>query len=199
MRKRLLGTAIRRLERAGPQALQARSLTASVGTSPQAIYTYFGGMPGLVEAIGDEGFIRLDAHAAAVHQTDDPVADFFSQGWAYSHWAHVHPQLYRLMFGVTGGALRVHDAVAGVMTSSVERMQATGRIAPIDPVIVAAQFLSATHGFILLSLAGGFDRRSDGLAVIGALAVNLVVGLGDERAAAERSLAAAAAARATAR
>jgi len=75
-------------------------------------------------------------------------------------------------------------------------MQATGRIAPIDPVIVAAQFLSATHGFILLSLAGGFDRRSDGLAVIGALAVNLVVGLGDERSAAERSLAAA---RATAR
>src|SRR3954452_16227726 len=113
MRERLLKTAIRRLERTGPDALQARSLTASAGTSTQAIYTHFGGMPGLVEAIAEEGFARINGHVAAIPHTDDPVADFFSQGWGYSHWAHEHPEHYRLMFGVTGGALRLHDAVAG--------------------------------------------------------------------------------------
>ena len=194
VRDRLLRAAVRRVERGGPEALQARSLTESVGTSTQAIYTHFGGMPGLVEAVADEGFARLDAHVRTVPLTDDPVADFFTQGWAYSSWGHDHPRLYRLMFAVSGGALHVQDAVGGTMTGSVERMQQAGRIDPADPELVAAQFLSATHGFILLSLAGGFEGRSDGVAVIGSLAVNLTVGLGDARAAAERSFAAAAAA-----
>src|SRR4051794_29366999 len=150
-RARLLDAAVRLLEDGGPEALQARRVTAAVGTSTQAIYTLFGGMPGLFEAIVAHGFGRVAEHvASAVTEGPDPVADFFAQGWAYADWALAHPQLYRLMFGLTGGGLRVHSglemtltgtlanfpegrAAANVLVSAVERMQAAGRVRPGDP------------------------------------------------------------------
>src|SRR5437764_11753170 len=98
-RARLLETAVKRLEEAGPEALQARRVTAEVGASTQAIYTLFGGMPGLFEALVADGFARFTRHVQEVPETDDPVADFFRQGWAYCGWALGHPQLYRVMFG----------------------------------------------------------------------------------------------------
>src|SRR4051794_29821348 len=97
-RARLVEVAARLLEDAGPEALQARRVTAGVGASTQAVYTLFGGMPGLFEALVADGFVRFAAHVAAVPQTDDPVADFFVQGREYCLWALAQPQLYRLMF-----------------------------------------------------------------------------------------------------
>jgi AcrR family transcriptional regulator len=211
-RARLMEVALRMLEEAGPEALQARRLTAEFGASTQALYTLFGGMPGLFEAIVADGFARFARHVSAVPQTDDPVADFFSQGWAYVDWARSHPQLYRLMFGLTGGGLRLHtglemtmtgtfanfpegQAAAEVMISSLDRVKEAGRIRPVDTVIAAGQFLSATHGYVLLEIGGTFGEEGEGGQVMGPLAINLMVGLGDSREAAERSLQATLAAR----
>ena len=104
-------------------------------------------------------------------ESEDPVADFFAKGWAYSEWALGHPQLYRLMFGLTGGELRRHaglevvvagtaanspqaQAAVDVLVRSMDRVVDSGRIDPVDPVLAAGQFLSATHGYLLLA-----DRR----------------------------------------
>jgi AcrR family transcriptional regulator len=211
-RARLLQVALRILEESGPEALQARKLTAEVGSSTQAVYTLFGGMPGLFEAIIADGFARLARHVVAVPETDDPVADFFAQGWAYCDWALTHPQLYRLMFGLTGGRLRLHgrfemtvtgtvahfpegQAAADVMVRSLDRVKAAGRIGPVDTVIAAGQFLSATHGYVLLQIGGAFGEQGEGRQVMAPLAVNLMVGLGDSREAALGSLRAAVATR----
>ena len=157
-----------------------------------------------------DGFVRFARHVAAVPETDDPVADFFTKGWAYCDWALSHPQLYRLMFGLTGGRLRLHaglemtvtgtvanfpegQAAVDVMVRSLDRVKAAGRIRPVDTVIAAGQFLSATHGYVLLEIGGAFGQQGEGLQVIAPLAINLMVGLGDSREAAERSLRAAAA------
>jgi AcrR family transcriptional regulator len=204
-RARLLEVALQLLEDSGPEALQARKLTDEVGTSTQAVYTLFGGMPGLIEAIVADGFVRFAGHVAAVPETDDPVADFFTKGWAFSDWALSHPQLYRLMFGLTGGRLRRHaglemtvagtvtnfpegQAAADIMVRSLDRVKAAGRIKPVDTVIAAGQFLSATHGYVLLEIGGAFGQQGEGRQVIVPLAINLMVGLGDSREAAERSL-----------
>src|SRR4051794_957015 len=120
-RSRLLEVAVRTLEAAGPEALQARTLTAEVGASTQAVYTLFGGMPGLFTAVVADGFVRFADHVSAVPKTDDAVADFFAQGAAFCEWALEHPQLYRLMFGLTGGSLRPHAGlemtVAGTLAN----------------------------------------------------------------------------------
>jgi AcrR family transcriptional regulator len=76
---RLLDAAGRKLEQSGPEALQARGLTAEVGMSTQAVYTHFGGMPGLLQAFAADGFARFARHVAVTPETDDPVADFFTR------------------------------------------------------------------------------------------------------------------------
>jgi AcrR family transcriptional regulator len=204
-RERLLEVALRRLEESGPEVLRARELTAEIGASTQALYTLFGGMPGLFEAIVAGGFRRFAAHVSAVPESDDPVADFFAKGLSFGEWAFSHPQLYRLMFGVTGGGLRRHVGleftVAGaadsspearsamdVMVRSMERVVASGRIRPVDPVLASGQFLSATHGYLLLAIAGVFTPAADGLEVARSFGVNLMVGLGDSDQAAARSM-----------
>jgi AcrR family transcriptional regulator len=211
-RERLLEAARRAVEESGPEVVRARSLSAEVGTSTQAIYTLFGGMPGLFEAVVADGFAAFAHHVEAIPESEDAVADFFAKGWAYTEWALAHPQLYRLMFGLTGGALRHHAAlevsIAGrapnspeaqaavdVLVRSMRRVCDSGRIDPVDPVVAAGQFLSATHGYLLLEIGGVFGTEGDGLSVVGPLAVNLMVGLGDERAAASRSFEAIAAAK----
>lgn len=190
------------LEESGPEALQARKVTAEVGVSTQVIYTLFGGMPGLFEAVGTEGFVRLAQHVAAVPETDDPVADHFAKGWAYGEWALTHPQLYRLMFGLTGADLRARrgpktlllgamadpkrQVALDVLVRSINRITESGRIRPIDPLVAAGQFLSATHGYLLLEIVGALSE-SDSPQIMGELAINLMVGLGDSRQDAERS------------
>jgi AcrR family transcriptional regulator len=213
-RRQLIEVATEAVESAGPEVLRARALTAEVGTSTQALYTHFGGMPGLFEAIVADGFARFAQHVDRIEETDDPVADFIAKGWAYSEWALAHPQLYRLMFGLTGGELRHHGglemAVTGavantpqaqaaldVLVGSMRRITEVGRIDATDPVIPAGQFLSATHGWVLLQIGGAFGDEGEGLAVIRELGVNLMVGLGDARYQATASLRAAEASRAT--
>src|SRR5829696_9855837 len=156
-RARIMEAAILMLEDSGPEALRARPLTAEVGTSTQALYTLFGGMPGLFEALVADGFGRFAEYVASVPETDDAVADFFAKGWAYSEWALAHPQLYRLMFGVTGGGLRRHAGLEvslagaagstpeargamGIMVRSMGRVLDSGRIRPVDPVLASGQF-----------------------------------------------------------
>jgi AcrR family transcriptional regulator len=207
-RNQMLEVASAMLEEAGPEALQARRLTAAVGASTQAVYTLFGGMPGLFEALVADGFERFAEYVEAVPETDDPVADFFAQGRAYCQWALEHPQHYRLMFGLTGGGLRRHAglemnvartftgppegrAAFQIMIGAMDRIQAAGRIRPVDSLVAAGQFLSATHGYVLLAIGGVFELDEEGLEVITAFAVNLMVGLGDGREAVEGSIAAA--------
>jgi AcrR family transcriptional regulator len=207
-RTQLLDAARRAIEDSGPEALRARTLTAEVGASTQALYTHFGGMSGLVEAVIADAFDRFAKHVAAVPESEDPVADFYAKGGAYGQWALSHPQLYRLMFGLIGGGLRRHAglevAVSGavanspeaqgavdVLVDSMRRVTESGRVDPADPTIAAGQFLSATHGWVLLEIAGVFGPDGDGLAVMRPLAINLMVALGDERAEATDSLQAA--------
>ncbi len=211
-RDRLVAAALAVLERDGPAAIQARTLAGEIGASTMAVYTHFRGMPQLVEAMISEGFARFAEHVRLVPHTDDPVADFIAEGLAYVEFAMHNPQLYRLLFGLTDlGRFRKRSADAdtpwdlaeavdalSVPVSAVERVIEAGRIRPQDPKRAATQILSATHGFVLLAMTGFID--SQGLQdVMGPMTINLMVGLGDTRRRAERSLAAAIQARASQR
>lgn len=206
-RSRLVDEAIRLLDDEGPQALQARTLTARVGTSTQAVYTLFGGMPGLVDAVVAAGFAQMAHHVGSVAETDDPVADHCVRGMAYCDWAFGHAPLYRLMFGVTGAGgsparagfvtgspdTIAPEARAGLelLEHSVRRMADAGRIGTEpDAPTVARQFLALTHGYVLLDLGGVFgDRDSgEGLMTLASLVVSLLIGLGDGRDRAQQSL-----------
>jgi hypothetical protein len=132
------------------------------------------------------------------------MADLIAGGLAYAEFAMQNPQLYRLLFGLTdlAGIQKLSADVAtpwdlaegvdalSVLVAAVERVIEAGRIRPQEPRPAATQILSTTHGFVLLAMTSFID--SQGLQdVMVPLAINLVVGLGDTRRRAERSLAAA--------
>ena len=202
-RERLLATGFRVLEDEGPAALQARRLTAEIGMSTMALYTHFGGVPGLVEALVREGLVRFAAHVRRVPRSEDSMTDLIAGGIAYSEFALRNSQLYRLMFGLTadsGSPWTLPEGVDAfsVLLSSVERTIEDGRLRRQDAQAAARQILSATHGFVLLAIGGFIGDVGEGIRDVAApMTVNLMVGLGDSRTAAERSMAAAIAASAT--
>lgn len=66
IRERLVAAALTVLERDGPAAIQARTLTREIGVSTMAVYTHFGGMPNLIEAMVREGLSRFAEHTRGV-------------------------------------------------------------------------------------------------------------------------------------
>jgi AcrR family transcriptional regulator len=215
-RDRLVAAALAVLERDGPAAIQARTLAGEIGASTMAVYTHFGGMPRLIEAVMREGLARFAEHTRGVPHTNDPMADLIAGGMAYGEFAMQTPQLYRLLFGLTdlGRGLKLPEGAAtpwdlsegvdalSVLVTAVERVIKAGRIRPQDPTRAATQILCATHGFVLLAIGGFISSQGlqdpGGLQdVMAPMAVNVMVGLGDARRRAERSLAAAINARAS--
>ncbi|WP_037364515.1 TetR/AcrR family transcriptional regulator [Amycolatopsis orientalis] len=199
-RTHLVEAAIRLLADGGPEALQARKLAAEIGASTMAVYTHFGGMAALLDAVAREGFRRLIANMATVGQTDDPVADLYQLALAYRRTAVEHPELFTLMFREAGahgqpvGDLMKNrqdgEAAASFrgMVAAVGRTIEAGRLQG-DPLAVAAQVWSAVHGYVTLELLGHFGRGDRGVTeVLRPLCVTLIVGLGDRPAAARASV-----------
>lgn len=205
-RDRLLAAAMRMLDEGGPEALQARKLAADIGASTMAVYTHFGGMPGLFEALVTEGFLRFGERLAQVRTTDDPVADFTALGLAYRDYARRHPQRYRLMFGLAGPGVprkESHDLTeAGTPTSlpegtatfevlvrSVQRLIDHGTVGETDAVALAGQVWSAIHGYVLLEATGVFGPPEHGLTqILGPMMVNQLTGLGANHDAVRQSM-----------
>jgi AcrR family transcriptional regulator len=183
-------------------------VTAEIGASTMAVYTHFGGMPGLFDALVREGLGRFAEHVRQVPDTDDPMADLISGGLAYGAFAFQNPELYQLIFGLSssatprganvnaGTAWRLPEGAAAfsVLLRAVERVIESGHFRPQPAMTAATQILGVTHGYVLLVIGGFVTEEAEQL--IAPLTVNLMVGLGADRRAAERSLVRATAARA---
>jgi len=208
VRERLIEAGISLLEQHGPEALRARKVAAEVGTSTMAVYTNFGGMAGLIDAIAGEAFARFARALTAVPHTDDPVADFLAMGIAYRQFALDNPQRYQLIFGigspgeptdrtdvtVTGTATaRPYRAVSfEALVNVVRRMIAAGRIRDDGELPIAGRMWSVIHGAVTLELAGFFGREGHGpVQVLAPMMLDLLVGMGDDRDRATQSMTAA--------
>lgn len=160
-----------------------------------AVYTYFGGMPGLVRAVIREGFARLAEHLATVPVSADPVVDLFRLAVAYRQSAHAGPHLYAVMFGgstIAGFDLSDEDRHIGLYTlrvvrDAVPRCVQAGRFRPADPWLVARQMWCQMHGLVSLELTGYLEptARADELR---RYLRDLAVGAGDALERAEASL-----------
>jgi AcrR family transcriptional regulator len=196
LRTALMEAAATLLAAEGPGALTTRRVAATVGTSTSAVYTYFGGMDDLVRALVHEGFARLHETMSLVEPTDDAVADVITLGFAYRRNALDHPHLYLVMFGSTllgGFALADEDRQHGrytlqTLVDTVSRACAAGRFRPDDPQLIAHQMWIALHGLVALDLGGYLVEPYTAERCFEAQLVSLMVGAGDEVAAATRSL-----------
>lgn len=197
-RSRLLKAAISLLDSHGPSEIKARSVASAAGLSTMGVYTYFGGVSELLQAIADEGFSRQLTIFKQVAGTDDPMTDLCAMALACRDFAKGSPHLYDLMFGLSiqgrYGSVRgapspepkersaAFQASYGYLLAECVRMIERGDVRAIDPDLMAAQLWAALHGFIMLELGGHFDAITDpSEAVLVPMCVNLIVGLGAER------------------
>jgi AcrR family transcriptional regulator len=205
VREQLVEAGMRVLERDGMAALSARKLAAETGTSTMAVYTHFGGMTGLIDAIAGETFVRFTAALTEVEQTDDPVADFFVMGVHYREFALANPQRYQMMFGTSADSLDRHHADLTVTGSAsdraefavsfeallevVRRMIGAGRIRDDGASVVAGRLWCITHGAVLLEIAGFFGHEGHGVTeILAPITVDVLVGMGDDRRRTNQSL-----------
>jgi AcrR family transcriptional regulator len=206
VRAELIEAGVRLVDRDGPQALSARKVATEIGTSTMAVYTHFGDMAALVDAIGDEAFARFAEALNAVPRTNDPVADFFGIGVAYRGFALSNPQHYQLIFGVwssdTTARSRAAPSLTGetadrtaraasfdVLLNAVRRMIEAGRIRDDEILAIANRLWSLIHGVVMLELAGFLGHEGRALAdVLSPVVIDVLVGMGDERDAATHSI-----------
>ncbi|WP_345770939.1 TetR/AcrR family transcriptional regulator [Geodermatophilus normandii] len=142
---------------AAREPVTLRALVEGTGASTMAVYTHFGGMPGLWSAVRQEGFTRLAARLAAVPRTDDAVHDLAALGVAYARSALAHPELYRAMFdaGADLADEAVADASFDLLVAAAARARDEGRLASdADPRTLATQVWAAGHGLVSLVVQG---------------------------------------------
>ena len=209
VRQQLVEAGIQILEQDGLPALSARKLAVETGTSTMAVYTHFGGMAGVVDAIAREAFVRFTRALTEVEQTGDPVADFFVMGSRYREFALANPQRYQMMFGTssppslagyrtdlteTGNPTDRPEWTASfeALRKMVRRMIAAGRIRDDGESMISGRIWSIIHGAVMLEIAGFFGREGHGITeILAPLFVDVLDGMGDDRKRTNESLAAA--------
>lgn len=96
---RLLEEAEALVRRDGPDGVALRELARACGSSTMAVYTLYGGKPGLMQALYAVGFARLHAYALSAEERAAPLRWMVRQMLAYRRFALEHTGMYRLMFG----------------------------------------------------------------------------------------------------
>ncbi|MBB3087000.1 TetR/AcrR family transcriptional regulator [Geodermatophilus sabuli] len=188
LRAQLVERAAEMLARREPVTL--RALVEGTGASTMAVYTHFGGMPGLWRAVRQEGFTRLAARLSTVPAGSDPVQDLAALGAAYVANALAGPALYRAMFDAAADLEDPGAAEAPFRTlvASAARARDGGRFAgESDPEAVATRIWAAGHGLAMLVLTGALPVEAlDAHAP--AMVTALCVAAGDREERAARSV-----------
>jgi AcrR family transcriptional regulator len=183
-RQHLVDVAARLISTGEP--LTTRAIAAEHGSSTMAIYTHFGGLGGLRDAVRRAAFVRLAGRLSAVTVTGDPVADLSVVGRTYTINAIDNRQLYRLMFDDEPDPTASEPIVEPV-TAAVQRCLDAGRFDPADPGQLMTQLWVMTHGIVGLALAAAIDTEAT-IDHLAAMATNLYVSFGDDPDAAATSL-----------
>lgn len=187
---RLIDATIRLLAEEGPSAVKARTVALTSGSSTMTVYSHFGGMPELLNAVIDEGFKRLAEVFSRVPVTGDPLADLCSMALRTRQSAQDNPHLYDLMFGLSmratyrplpvSGRSPAFTEAYGHVIAACARLVDSGRVGQHDPTVLAGQLWSCVHGFVTLELADHFARFDNpAVSILLRLGTNLAVGLGD--------------------
>jgi AcrR family transcriptional regulator len=200
LRAALIEIGARLLDEEGPQALSTRRIAAEAGSSTMPVYTYFGGMSGLVREMVYEGFARLQQYFAQVSETSDPVADMALMGRAYRYNALANPHLYAVMFGgasLAGFELSEQDRQHGRynlinVVGCAGRCIDSGRFRPADALLVAHQMWITMHGLVNLELGDYLIDPCNATVCLETQLVSLMIGAGDRPEAATASVAASA-------
>lgn len=162
LRGRLLASAAELISTDGVDALSLRKLAADVHTSTTAVYSLFGGKPGLIRTVYLEAFEGFERELRAAAKSDDPAEDLIQLGLAYRRYALAQPHLYALLFTDAARAyLQQHELLAEVSASAfailydtAQRGVEAGVYVDEQPDVIAVSAWGLVHGLMSLELQG---------------------------------------------
>lgn len=154
-RERLCDAAERLFAERGPDAVTMRQLAAELGVSPMTPYRYFEDKDDILAAVRTNGFNRF---AEAIETAR--ARGGHAVGEAYVRFAFEHPHTYKLMFDLNqphetdypelvAAGQRAKATMSGWVTDLIAEGQMAG-----DPEQIGLMFWAATHGAVVLELAG---------------------------------------------
>ncbi|WP_182376751.1 TetR/AcrR family transcriptional regulator [Nocardioides sp. WS12] len=198
MRERLTAAAARLVASGGAATLSVRRVASEAGTSTMSVYSQFGSMDALVDAVVDDGFDRLESRFVAIEPTDDPIGDLGRQTAAYVDHARENPELYAVMFGVA--RVGSHQAVtpdelavgrAGTLDrvgATLQRAVEKKRLREAGGSALAFRWWTIAHGYAMLEGSGYVTREKGPIRILAPLLIDFVVGEGCPRRGAEQSI-----------
>ncbi len=145
----------------GVGAITMRDIAKKLGRSPMGLYRYFADRDEILAFVRADAFDRFsDALEGAFASGSDAFARARAVGRAYFDFALANPNAYRLMFDLDPPDEARHPELrragkrAGeTVTRHVKDLVAAG-IVQGDPKIVGNALWAASHGVIVLHLAG---------------------------------------------
>jgi AcrR family transcriptional regulator len=160
-RERLCEAAERLFAEQGPEAVTMRQLAAELGVSPMTPYRYFRDKDDILAAVRTNGFNRFaEALERARGNAGDSRLRGAAVGAAYVDFAFEHPHTYKLMFDLNQPhesdypeLLAAGERARKTMSAYVRDLIAEGVVAG-DPEQIGMMFWAATHGAVVLELAG---------------------------------------------
>ncbi len=160
IREDLIRAAVKLLADEGAAALRVRSVAEAAGLSTMAIYSRFGDMGGLLNAVYTRGFEVLENEMAPVEKTHGGLEEIERLALAYRQFAVSNPGLFALMFErplpdfdpATELRSAALQATFGKLVAAVGAAQGAGLLAPADPLRLSYILWVTTHGAVALEL-----------------------------------------------
>jgi AcrR family transcriptional regulator len=196
-REALLDAAEALLAAGGIEAVSVRAVADEAGVSTRAVYTVFGSMPALVNALAARGFALLADLVEAAPATDDPLHDLVGVGVdGFRAFAVQRPHLFRVTFDEMTSQV-ITDPLAGAelqrafaaLAARIERAIDAGLIRDRPVIEIGFGYHSLCHGLAVNELSRreppdgpGFWQRAAGIdgAMLWQLALGaFVTGLRD--------------------
>jgi AcrR family transcriptional regulator len=152
----------------GVSGVSLRDVARRAGVSHSAPAHHFGSKAGLLTAFATAGYQLLAEvvikELAAAGAADGP-AELAAIGRGYVRFAVGHPAHFEVMFRLDalnpGDAefTAASEAAYGLLTATIERCRAAGRLHGRSPELVAVSAWSLVHGLSALWISGRLSER----------------------------------------
>jgi AcrR family transcriptional regulator len=154
----------------GVSGVSLRDVARRAGVSHSAPAHHFGSKAGLLTAFATAGYQLLAESvigeiAASDAGDGDGAAELAAIGRGYVRFAVGHPAHFEVMFRLDaldpGNAdfAAASEAAYGLLTATIERCRAAGRLHGRSPEVVAVSAWSMVHGLAALWISGRLSER----------------------------------------
>ncbi|MDD3443833.1 MAG: TetR/AcrR family transcriptional regulator [Zavarzinia sp.] len=148
----------------GLEALSARSLAKQCGVSTMAIYSLFGGMPGLYKALARAATGLMNTYILSGDTGPTPLDRLRNFGSAYRRFALEHPAAFELLTRRGNSlvvAMRDLPSYAAYRVA-IDEAKAQGLLrAELDGFEFGDMLWAAAHGMLSFELSGTYPADDD--------------------------------------